>query len=98
MTENEEKTVAEKEKKEPSFFKVLEDFKKEVREDMEKYNKSMSDKFDSIFEAKKSADSAEKEIKKEIKPVKVKEKIETQKKKKKVLFGKLLNANKKAGD
>ena len=50
MTENEEKPVAEKEKKEPSFFKVLEDFKKEVREDMEKYNKSMNDKFDSIFE------------------------------------------------
>ena len=78
MSENEEKTVAEKEKKEPSFFKVLEDFKKEVREDMEKYNKSMSDKFDSIFEAKKSADSVKEEIKKEIKPVKVKEKIETQ--------------------
>ena len=97
MTENEEKPVAEKEKKEPSFFKAFEDFKREVKEDMEKYNMNISDKLEAIFSGNESAKKVKEEMKKEVKPAS-KEKIETQKKKKKVLFGKLLKPNKKAGD
>lgn len=97
MSENEEKTVAEKEKKEPSFFKAFEDFKREVREDMEKYNMNISEKLEAIFAGNESAKKVKEEMKKEVKPAS-KEKIETQKKKKKVLFGKVIKTNKKAGD
>ena len=97
MTENEEKPVAEKEKKEPSFFKAFEDFKREVKEDMEKYNMNISDKLEAIFSGNESAKKVKEEMKKEVKPAS-KEKIETQKKKKKVLFGKVMKAHKKAGD